>query len=138
MGYFPDIGHDKYYVFMGFSKDFKTANVFFINSELPVIAIRNPDIMKLQININPGSYNFLKKSQPSYIDCKGFYLMDSHIMFNGLIENPSKICGSLTTTHYGQIKHAVQNSRLFSVEEKNIFVAPLILPPYLCPISTLL
>ncbi len=137
-GYVPRVGHYKYFVFVGFSKDSKSAYSFFINSEPSLIIITNPQIAKLQIGINPGSYGFLPKPKPSYINCLNFYEQDSFNMINGLIESPSKIRGYLTPKHLWEVIQAAQNNPTFSPDEKNIVVTPLILPPSLCPITVLI
>jgi len=137
-GYVPEIGHNKYYVFMGFSEDSYIAYNYFISSNPSLVILTNPEIEKLQIEISPGSYNFLRKSQPSYINCLRYYNLDSFNMINGLIENPSKICGYLTPKHLWEVIQAVQNNPTFTIKEKNVVSGPLIFPPALCPITTLL
>src|SRR5208337_2633919 len=92
----PKIGHPKYYVFVGFSEDSQFAHCFFISSEPSLIIITDPSKAHLQIEIPPRSYNFLKNPKPSYINCLKYYRLDSFDMVNGLIENPSKICGYLS------------------------------------------
>ncbi len=137
-GYVPEIGHNKYYVFVGFSEDSQFAHSYFINSEQSLIAITNPQIAKLQIEIPPGSYNFLKKTKPSYINCLKYYQLDSFNMVNGLIENPSKICGYLSPKHLWEVTQAAQNNQSFTTKERNIVTGPLTFPSALCPITTLL
>lgn len=137
-GYVPEIGHSKYYILMGFGSESKFVHSFYINSEPSFIILTNPQIANLQIEIPPGSYSFLKKPKPSYINCLKYYQIDSFSMINGLIESPSKICGYLTPKHLWEVTQAVQNNPTFTVEEKNIVVGPLILPSHLCPITSLL
>lgn len=136
-GYVPEIGHDKYYIFVGFSSDAKFANGFFLNSEPSLIIMTNPQIANLQIEIRPGSYRFLRKPKPSYINCLKYYQIDSANIINGLIESPSKICGYLTPKHLLEVNQAVQKNPTFTVAEKNVVVGPLIFPPYLCPVTAL-
>ena len=136
-GYVQEIGHNKYYIFMGFSSNSTLVNGFFINSEPSLIIQTNPRIADLQIDIPPGSYTFLKKPKTSYINCLKYYQMDSFSMINGLIGNPSKICGYLTPKHLYEVTQAVQNNPTFTVEERNVVIGPLILPSRLCPITLL-
>lgn len=135
--YVPRVGHDKYFVFMGFSKDSIFAYSFFISSEPSLIIITNPGMAHLQVEIPPGSYKFLPKPKPSYINCLKFYEQNAINLINGLIESPSKLQGYLTPKHRWEVVQATQNNQTFSPNDKNIFVAPLILPPSLCPITTL-
>jgi hypothetical protein len=137
-GYAPEIGHNKYYIFMGFSEDSQFAHSFFINSNPSLIIITNPQIAKLQINIPPRSYNFLKKPKPSYINCLNYYQLDSYDMVNGLIDNPLKMCGYLSPKHLWEVVQTVQNNPSFTAKEKNIVNGPLIFPAALCPITTIL
>lgn len=137
-GYVPEIGHPKYYIFMGFSSDSNFANGFFINSQPSLIIQGDPQKAHLQIDISPDSYSFLKKRKPSYINCLKYDQIGSFTMINGLIESPSRICGYLTPKHLLEVKQAVQNNRTFTVEERNVVIGPLILPRQLCPITQLL
>ena len=137
-GYVPQIGHIKYYIFMGFSSDSNFVNGFFINSQPSAIILTNPKIGNLQIDIPPGSYRFLRNPKPSYINCLKYYQIDSIVMINGLIQSPSKMCGYLSHKHLWEVTQAVQNNPTFTVEEKNVVVDPLIFPSHLCPITSLL
>lgn len=76
-GYVKGVDHPKYYVFMGLSKDSKTAYNFFISSEPSLIIITKPQLANLQIAIPPRSYGFLPKPKPSYINCLNLYEQDS-------------------------------------------------------------
>ena len=137
-GYVPKIGHDKYFVFVGFSKDSKFSYAFFISSEPSLIIITKPQLAKLQIEIPPRSYGFLPKPRPSYINCLNLYEQDSFNMINGLIENPSKMRGYLTPKHLYEVIQATQNNPTLSPDQKNIVTGPLTFPSALCPITTLL
>ncbi len=137
-GFVSGIGHNKYYIFMGFSEDSRFAYNYLINSEQSLIILTNPRIAELEIKINPGSYSFLKKPNPSYINCLKYYKLDSFDMINGLIENPSKICGYLNPKHLWEVRQAVQKNPILTTKEKNIVNGPLIFPPALCPITSLL
>jgi hypothetical protein len=132
-GHIPKIDHLKYFILVGISKDSKTAYNLLINSEPSVLIITNPTIRNLEVEILPGTYQFLKKPTPSYINCLKYYKVDSFDLINGLIDNPSKICGYLTPKHLWQVVQAVENNRSFNSEERNIVTVPLILPSRLCP-----
>jgi len=123
---------------MGISSDSNFANGFFINSNQSLIIQSDPQKAHLQIDIPPGSYAFLKKPKPSYINCLKYDRMGSFTMINGLIEDPSRICGNLNPKHLWEVIQAVQNNQTFTVEEKNVVIGPLILPSSLCPITSLL
>lgn len=105
-GYVPKIGHDKYFVFVGFNKDFKLAYSFFISSNPSLLIITKPQLAHLQITIPPRTYSFLPKPKQSYINCLNLYDQDSLNMINGLIQSPSKIQGYLTPKHLNDIIQA--------------------------------
>lgn len=137
-GYVKGVDHSKYYILMGISRDSKTAYSFFISSEQSLIIITKPQLAHLQIEIRPHSYDFLPKPSPSYINCLKLYEQDSFNMINGLIENPSKMQGYLTPKHLYEVMQATQNNPTLSPDQKNIVTIPLIFPPALCPITTIL
>ncbi len=129
--HFPDYAnHDKYFVFMGISGDNVTAYGFFISSTPESLAYSNQDIMKLQIKIPPGSYPYLDKPKPSYINCYEYYEMPFKELVDLLIQTPSKICDPpLSQDHHDQILKAVRSNDTFEDVEADILADKLVLPP---------
>jgi hypothetical protein len=129
-GRFEDIAaYDKFFVFMGLDNKFRNAFGFFINSNRHPLSNRRMFILRSQVQIPPNSYNFLKKPQPSYIDCHEPYEIDFFEMVNALVEAPSKISGHLTPAHLQDVVSCVQDNPTFTPEQKTLLTCQLILPP---------
>jgi hypothetical protein len=130
-GRFRIASHEKYFVLMSLSEDFKTAYGLFINSNPHPLAQKNQTIKETQVEIKPGIYNFLQKPTPSFVDCYNFYKTPFNNLYEALVESPSKMCGHLSSQHLEEILRAVRLNPSFTINEKINLTGEFKLPPNL-------
>ncbi len=129
-GYFPGVAsYDKYYIFIAIDNTLQRVHGFFINSERNSLSERSNFVLRAQIQIEPGSYDFLANTYPSYIDSFKPYSTDFSNILTALIECPSKICGQLSPEHLQVVNEVIQDNRTLLPEEKAFLTTPIVLPP---------
>lgn len=128
--YFPGVAsYEKYFIFMGLSVDHQTGYGFFINSERNPLSERNYFVLRAQVQLIPGSYEFLKYPTPSYIDSFKPYHFDFSNILTALIDCPSKICGHLSEEHLEEVIRVIHDNRTLSPEEKCFLTEAIRFPP---------
>lgn len=131
-GYFPGVAsYEKYYIFIALDNTFQRVHGFFINSERNPLSERSNFVLRAQIQIYPGSYDFLTNTDPSYIDSFKPYPTDFSNILTALIECPSKISGQLSPEHLQTVDEVIQDNRTLTPEEKSFLTRPIVLPPNL-------
>ena len=127
--YFPGAAsYDKYFVFMGLSADYQTGYGFFINSERHPLSEKRYFVLRAQIQLDPGSYGFLKNPDPSFIDSFAPYPFDFSNILTALIECPSKICGHLSPEHLEEVIRVVHDNRTLTPEQNRFLTGTFTLP----------
>jgi len=118
--------YEKYFIFMGVDNGLERTYGFFINSEPITLAYRNSTIMDLQLQIAPGSYAYLYKPTPSYINAHQYYTLPWRDFLDAIVSTPSKICEPphLSAVHLNDLLAAVRRNPFLDPDEKDISLAP--------------
>ncbi len=112
---FKDIGHGKFFVVVGVSKN-KVAGFFFVNSDINFLVRDNQELMNLQYLLKKKDYPFLKYDSflcaTRFIECKIEDLIQS------IRDNQTKFISELNDTDITNIVEMVSNSKAFSSRDK--------------------
>ena len=115
---FEEIGHGKFFVVMGVTKDF-IAGFFFINSNIHKSLMGKPEQLAMQYLLKHTDYDFLRYD--SFLCASNIIRRHKNYIAHSIAIGKTELVGNLKEEHLKDVLEMARESRLFSKVEKEMF-----------------